>query len=185
MRLVRLHTPSGALERKIDAPDSQRSIADPHGPISFNEYPSRHGAWGSDITQQQNRSTEKPSREKRERGAVLVELALALPILLLLLLGIIEAGLALSAQITMRQAAAEAARLTSVGEPIGPACDQLNDLSNGTVSGVGIAASGAGTQVSATASGTYTGISGFIPYFDNLSLSETATARSGTAGWRG
>jgi Flp pilus assembly protein TadG len=117
------------------------------------------------------------SRQKRERGAVLVELALALPILLLLLLGIIEAGLALNAQITMRHAAAEAARLTSVGENIGPACDQLSDLANGTVSGIGITASGSGTQVSATASGTYTGISGFVPYFNSLPLSETATAR--------
>ena len=119
----------------------------------YNEYPSRHGAWGHDIAQQQLSVTKKSSREKRERGAVLVELALALPILLLLLLGIIEAGLALSAQITMRQAAAEAARLTAVGEPIGPACGQLNDLRTGTVSDVDIAASGAGTQVTATASG--------------------------------
>ncbi len=119
----------------------------------------------------------KTSRDKRERGAVLVELALALPILLLLLLGIIEAGLALSAQITMRHAAAEAARLTAVGEDIGPACGQLDDLLNGTVISPGISASGSGSQVTATASGTYTGISGYVPYFNNLPLSETATAR--------
>ncbi len=139
--------------------------------------PFGHGAWGTDIAQQHETVVVKSSRQERERGAVLVELALALPILLLLLLGIIEAGLALNAQITMRQAAAEAARLASVGENIGPACDQLTDLSNGTVSGLGISASGGGTQVSATASGTYTGISGFVPYFNNLPLSETATAR--------
>ncbi|HEX2368626.1 MAG TPA: TadE/TadG family type IV pilus assembly protein [Acidimicrobiia bacterium] len=143
----------------------------------LSEYSSRHGAWGTDIEQQQDPVGARSSREKRERGAVLVELALALPIFLLLLLGIIEAGLALNAQITMRQAAAEAARLASVGEDIGPACDQLTDLSNGTVSGLGISAGGGGTQVSATASGTYTGISGFVPYFNNLPLSETATAR--------
>ncbi len=119
----------------------------------------------------------KSSREKRERGAVLVELALALPILLLLLLGIIEAGLALSAQITMRQAAAEAARLTAVGEPIGPACGQLNDLLTGTVSDVGISASGTGTRSRPRHRGPTPVSPGIIPYFNNLSLSETATAR--------
>jgi Flp pilus assembly protein TadG len=48
---------------------------------------------------------------------VAVEFALLLPVLLLLVMGIIDFGRALNAQITLTQAAREAARIDAVGGP--------------------------------------------------------------------
>jgi Flp pilus assembly protein TadG len=56
-------------------------------------------------------------RSARDRGAAAVEFALVLPLLLLLVFGIIDFGRALSAQITLTQAAREGARLTALGQP--------------------------------------------------------------------
>lgn len=53
----------------------------------------------------------KPS----ERGAVAVEMAILLPILLLMVLGIIEFGRALNAQITLTNAAREGVRVMAIG----------------------------------------------------------------------
>jgi len=52
----------------------------------------------------------------RDRGAAAVELALLLPVLLLLVFGIIDFGRALNAQITLTQAAREGARIAALGE---------------------------------------------------------------------
>jgi len=57
------------------------------------------------------------NRKKRgERGAVAVEFALILPLLVLLLFGIIEFGQAYNAYITVTHAAREGARLAAVGK---------------------------------------------------------------------
>ena len=53
----------------------------------------------------------------RDRGAVAVELALLLPMLLLIVFGIIDFGRALNAQITLTQAAREGARLAALNQP--------------------------------------------------------------------
>jgi Flp pilus assembly protein TadG len=52
-----------------------------------------------------------------DRGAVAVEFALLLPLLLLILLGIIDFGRILNAQVTLTQAAREGARLVALGQP--------------------------------------------------------------------
>jgi Flp pilus assembly protein TadG len=52
-----------------------------------------------------------------DRGAVAVEFALLLPILLLIAFGIIDFGRALNAQITLTQAAREGARLAALNQP--------------------------------------------------------------------
>lgn len=53
-----------------------------------------------------------------ERGAVAVEMALLLPILLLMVLGTIEFGRALNAQITLTHAAREGVRVMAItGDP--------------------------------------------------------------------
>ena len=131
LQLINRSLATGSTQLRTDRPiSSQTSTL----PVTERGGPTSHS--------NKRRSSRNQAAKNASGGAVPVELALALPILLLLLLGIIEAGLALNAQITMRQAAAEAARLASVGENIGPACDQLTDLSNGTVSGLGISASG-------------------------------------------
>ena len=58
----------------------------------------------------------RPAASKpRDRGAAAVEFALLLPVVLLLLFGIVDFGLALNAQITITQAAREGARLASLG----------------------------------------------------------------------
>jgi len=60
----------------------------------------------------------RPARKApRDRGAAAVEFALLLPLLMLLVFGIVDFGRALSAQITLTQAAREGARLAALGEP--------------------------------------------------------------------
>ncbi len=59
----------------------------------------------------------RSGNDSRDRGAVAVEFALLLPMLLLLLFGIIDFGRALNAQITLTQAAREGARLASLNQP--------------------------------------------------------------------
>lgn len=55
----------------------------------------------------------------KERGAVAVEMAIVLPLLLLILLGIIEFGRVLNVQVSLTQAAREGARYAAIhhGEP--------------------------------------------------------------------
>jgi Flp pilus assembly protein TadG len=61
---------------------------------------------------------QRPAASKpRDRGAVAVEFALLLPLLLLLLFGIVDFGRALNAQITITQAAREGARLEALNLP--------------------------------------------------------------------
>ncbi|MEV4706191.1 TadE/TadG family type IV pilus assembly protein [Actinoplanes sp. NPDC049316] len=50
-----------------------------------------------------------------DQGAAAVELALVLPLLLLVLFGVIDFGRALNAQITLTEAAREGARATALG----------------------------------------------------------------------
>lgn len=57
----------------------------------------------------------KTIRESKSRGAALVELAIALPILLLLVFGAIDFGLMLKDSLALRQVAREAARSAAVG----------------------------------------------------------------------
>jgi Flp pilus assembly protein TadG len=52
-----------------------------------------------------------------DRGATAVEFALLLPLLLVLVLGVIDFGRLLNAQITLTQAAREGARLVALGQP--------------------------------------------------------------------
>ena len=54
----------------------------------------------------------KPKRN--ERGAVAVEMAILLPVLLLILVGIVEFGRALNVQVSLTQAAREGARYAAV-----------------------------------------------------------------------
>lgn len=57
-----------------------------------------------------------PARD-RQRGAVAVEFALILPILLMLVLGIIDFGRLYYTQVTLTQAAREGARLEALSKP--------------------------------------------------------------------
>ena len=62
--------------------------------------------------------TRRPAKgHAPDRGAVAVEFALLLPLLLLIAFGIIDFGRALNAQITLTQAAREGARLAALNQP--------------------------------------------------------------------
>jgi Flp pilus assembly protein TadG len=56
------------------------------------------------------------SRQPKDRGAVAVELALVLPVLLLVVFGCIDFGRMLNAQISLTQAAREGARWAALGQ---------------------------------------------------------------------
>jgi Flp pilus assembly protein TadG len=58
---------------------------------------------------------------RSERGAVAVEFALVLPILMMILLGIVEFGLSYSAQLTITNAAREGARTMAIQNNAGSA----------------------------------------------------------------
>lgn len=62
-------------------------------------------------------------RLNESRGQSLVEFALALPILLLLVFGIIDFGLGLKSYISLTNATREAARFAAVGNPQGSPAD--------------------------------------------------------------
>ncbi len=62
-------------------------------------------------------SSHRDARGRAERGAALVEFALILPILMMLLLGIISAGIVYNRQIALAHASREGARYAAVLSP--------------------------------------------------------------------
>ena len=68
-------------------------------------------------------------RRRSERGAELVEYALIVPVLMLILLGICEFGLALQAYIVVSNAAREGARVGMLVCASDPACYTTDDVS--------------------------------------------------------
>jgi Flp pilus assembly protein TadG len=96
------------------------------------------------------------SRE-RDRGAVAVEFALLLPVLLLLIFGVIDFGRALNAQVTLAQAAREGARLAALNQAnvVGRTQAAATGLSNVSVTVVTSCPPGAGPGVNATVRVSY------------------------------
>lgn len=62
------------------------------------------------------RSNASPLRRSRDRGAAAVELALVMPLLLLIIFGIVDFGRMYNTQITLTQAAREGARAASYNQ---------------------------------------------------------------------
>ena len=111
--------------------------------------------------------------DNRQSGAAMVELALVLPVLLLILFGIMEASWLFAQQVEVRNAAREGARIAAVSNPditadglftlddvVQRTCAAL-DLSNGSMA------------ISATASGDQVG--------DEATISVTSTYNSLTS----
>ena len=99
---------------------------------------------------------------RRDRGAAAVEMALILPVLLFVLMGLVDFGRAYSAQIQLSQAAREGARLAS-----------LNSTANAADPNFGSAA--ITTRVRAAAGGL-TSVSG-TPVYCPVPAGATDTAR--------
>jgi uncharacterized membrane protein YoaK (UPF0700 family) len=95
----------------------------------------------------------------RDRGAVAVEFALLLPLLLLILFGIIDFGRAINAEITLTQAAREGARLAALGYSTSAVTSRTQSaatgLSNVTVTVSSSCPTGAGAGVDAIVQVSY------------------------------
>jgi len=130
------------------------------------------------------------SRKRSERGAAMVEFAIVMPLFVLLLFGIMEAGWMFSQQVEVRHAAREGARIAAVSNPPLPAsfaavdirdrvCSTMN-LSVGSVTVIDVSASGNDIGDSANVSVTteYQTLTGLLdPIFNGLSISTSVDIR--------
>jgi len=123
--------------------------------------------------------------QENENGQSLVEFALVLPLLLLLVVGIAEAGRAWMTQNVLTGAVREAARIAVVQAPgggwNGPAAitrgnQILADARIAATVSVPIQATQYG-DVTATVTYNFTVLSGLIPALDNIQLHSTTTMR--------
>jgi Flp pilus assembly protein TadG len=125
-------------------------------------------------------------RRDREKGAALVEFALILPLFLLLVFGIMEAGWFFAQQVEIRHASREGARLAVVdygtaGAVISETCDRANISGTGATVTITLSADdvyGLGADsVSVTVDKVYTSLTGFVDFFDG-NMSSTAEMRT-------
>jgi len=132
----------------------------------------------------------KAHKPRKERGVSLVEMAIVMPLFILLLFGIMEAGWMFAQQVEVRHATREGARIAAVSNPPpapGFAADDIKDrvcntmdLSNGNVMGISVSAAGDDIGDSANISVTteYQTLTGLLdPIFDGLSISTTVNIR--------
>ena len=133
-------------------------------------------------------------RRDRERGAAVVEFAVVLPLFLVLVFGVMEAGWLFAQQIEVRNAAREGARLAVVDFP-DPGDSGL--IISETCSRAALSASRASVYLTQNNAATvnasavvtvaqrYDSLTGFLPMFDNVLISSTAEMRieRDTVGW--
>lgn len=124
--------------------------------------------------------------KRNERGASIVEFAVVVPLFVLLVFGIIEAGWFFAQQVEVRNAVREGARIAvvdygSAAATIAETCSRAAlSGSNGTVT---IALSASDTydlgadSVSVTMSKNYESLTGFITFF-NRPITSTAEMRT-------
>lgn len=137
----------------------------------------------------ERRSHSSPARPRRERGAAAVEFALCVPVLVVLIFGSIEFGLAVNARTMVGNAAREAVRVASLGGSVSDI--QTSGLaavagvtgtktvtvvcttpSNGTCT-IG-SPNNSGNVATVTVSVVYTGITGMFPQLTNTTISGTS-----------
>ncbi len=116
---------------------------------------------------------------RSERGAALVEFAVVVPLFLVMIFGIMEAGWMFSQQVEMTNATREGARLAVVDfgtgeEVITETCSRANLSGAGTTFTVTINAE----SVTVDASKTYTSLTGFIDAFVDLPMSSATEMRT-------
>jgi len=122
----------------------------------------------------------------RDDGASLIEFALVMPLLVLLIFGMVDAGWAFFQNLEVRHGAREAARLAAVDygtadQIIAETCDRMNVPSGSTDVTVTLDHS-PGTAIGDKATVTvarpnHASLTGFLPFFDNLNLTSTVEIR--------
>lgn len=119
----------------------------------------------------------KRLRQERESGAALVEFAVLMPLLLLLVLGIVDFGWALTQQLDVRHGAREASRLVAVDEfDLIKACDRM-DLADGATIGLSGFASGVAGTANITVTAPLTTPSGFFASWLPSTISSDVAVR--------
>lgn len=116
-----------------------------------------------------------------EVGASLVEFALVLPLLIVLLFGIMEAGWAFSQSVEVRNAAREGARLAVVDYGTGQdVIDETCNRANLSGSGANVTVTKNGTEsVTIDIAQSYTSLTGLLdPFFGGLNLSSSVEMRA-------
>jgi hypothetical protein len=102
------------------------------------------------------------SDHRAERGAALVEFALVLPLLILIVLGIVDFGYALSQQLDVRHGAREVSRMVATDDYDKPeACNRM-DVSSGATITLRRASSQVGTPARVTVEIPLSTASGFF-----------------------
>ena len=91
------------------------------------------------------------SESPTDRGQAVVELALCLPLVCLLLLGVVQVAVVVRDQLAVQLAARDAARAASVSEDPGAAAASAAEAA-GVVGPLGVAVSSTGSVVTATVS---------------------------------
>lgn len=131
-------------------------------------------------------------RRNRDEGAALVEFALVMPLLLLLIFGMVDAGWAFFQNLEVRHGAREAARLAAVDfgsadEIIRETCARMNVPSGSAAVAVTLTKTGTSIGDKATVTVTrpnHQSLTGLLPFFDNISLDSTVEIRiEQPAGW--
>ena len=122
-------------------------------------------------------------RTDNESGAALVEFAIVMILFLTLLFGIMEAGWAFAQTIEIRNAAREGGRIAVVdyGDATAIAievCDRAHISAPGTaVTVIRLPGGGPYESVKVGISKTHSSLTGFIPFFDGITLSSEVEMR--------
>lgn len=123
---------------------------------------------------------------RRQSGAAMVELAVVLPILVLLLFGIMEAGWFFAQQVEVRNAAREGGRLAVVDYP-GPDFGDSEAIRDQVCSRASLSVDRAAVSITfdedadtatVTVTQDYQSLTGFIPEFDGAVISSTVVMRN-------
>jgi len=119
---------------------------------------------------------------KSQKGQSLVEFALALPVFIVLLFGIMEFGRLWQTMNVLTSAAREGARVAAVTSPsvtqVTNAAQNVLSASNITNATIAVSGPNAGNEVIVTVSLNYTPITGsIVPGVGPISLSRTTTMR--------
>jgi len=125
-------------------------------------------------------------RKDREKGASLVEFAVVLPLLILLVFGIMEAGWLFAQQVEIRNAAREGARLAVVdfpdpgdsGQIIAETCSRT--VLSASRASVYLSQNNPGTESASavvTVEQQYESLTGVLSMFEDLTITSTAEMR--------